>query len=213
MIPLGALRVLLTTFGFDEGKIIATMRMLAYDKLVVITGQDSLQKKGYNRLLEIESGAPNSMETIVVDVFDFMDCFRKVDETIAKYDLPGNEVILNISGGTKVLSDAALLAGFQNGIRTFHCEEDLIELPVIIGFSVTERFTPMQRRLLREMSSPVEVKKLEAKLSKKGYPLSSVQRAVRELKKLDILGVDLSKKGIRLYLKESHQYFREALAG
>ncbi len=189
------------------------MRMLAYDKLVVITGQDSLQKKGYNRLLEIESSAPNSMETIVVDVFDFMDCFRKVDETIAKYDLPGNEVILNISGGTKVLSDAALLAGFQNGIKTFHCEEDLIELPVIIGFSVTERFTPLQRGLLREMSAPVEVKKLEAKLTKKGYPLSSVQRAVRELKKLDILGVDLSKKGIHLYLKESHQYFREALAG
>ncbi len=119
MILLGALRVLLTTFGFDEGKIIATMRMLAYDKLVVITGQDSLQKKGYNRLLEIESSAPNSMETIVVDVFDFMDCFWKVDETIAKYDLPGNEVILNISGGTKVLSDAALLAGFQNGIKNF----------------------------------------------------------------------------------------------
>lgn len=209
---MGPFRVLLTTFGFDEGKIIAMMRMLAYDKLVVITGKESLQKKGYKRLLDIESHSPHSMETITVDVFDFMDCFRKVDETIVRYNVPPNEVILNISGGTKVLSDAALFAGFQNGIRTFHCEEEPIEMPVILEFKIKERFTPVQREVLKAIDGPVENKRLEARLTRAGFPLSSVRKAVRELKKLNILGVEVAKNKISLFLRESQEYFRDALA-
>lgn len=209
---MSSIRVLLTTFGFDERKIIAMMRMLAYDKLIVLTGRDSLRKKGYKCLSEIESVSPYDMETVVVDVFDFMDCLRKVNEVISMYNVQKNEVTLNISGGTKVLSDAALLAGFQNGVRTVHCEETPIELPVIRGFKVREMFTPMQKKVLLAINGPIENEKLEEKLTDEGNPLASVRKAIRELKRLDILGVNVVEKRILLFLKESQEYFRDALS-
>jgi hypothetical protein len=206
-------RILIATFGFDDKKILSAMRMLAYDKLVLVTGKDSLERDSYKRLEEIESGGPNGMETVVVDVFDFMDCLRGIDEAIDKYSKHDAEVILNFSGGTKVLSDAALLASFQKGVKSYHCEEELIELPVIIRLPIEERLTDMQREVIMKMKGRVENKELERMLVDEGNPLTSVQKAIRELKKLEMLDVTVENGNIYLSGNESMMYFKDLLTG
>lgn len=205
-------RILITTFGFDEDKILSAMRMLAYDKLVLVTGKDSLEKDGYKRIVEIESGGKNGIETILVNVFSFMVCLKKIEETIDKYTKKGNEVLLNVSGGTKVLSDAAMFAAFQKGIKSFHCEEECIELPVILGLGMKERLSEMQIDVLNRIEDKVENKDFENMLVGEGHSLASVQKAIRELKSAGILGIDLDRKKILLFVNESHRYLQDRLA-
>lgn len=205
-------RILITTFGFDEDKILSAMRMLAYDKLVLVTGKDSLEKDGYKRIVEIESGGKNGIETILVNVFSFMVCLKKIEETIDKYTKKGYEVLLNVSGGTKVLSDAAMFAAFQKGIKSFHCEEECIELPVILGLGMKERLSEMQIDVLNRIEGKVENKDFENMLVGEGHSLASVQKAIRELKSAGILGIDLDRKKILLFVNESHRYLQDRLA-
>jgi len=205
-------RVLITTFGFDEGKILSAMRMLAYDKLVLVTGKDSLEKEGYKHLQEIESRSPNGMETVVVNVFSFTECLKRIEEVIEKYSRKGNEVLLNVSGGTKVLSDAALFAGFQKGIRSYHCEEECLELPIIVGLDLKERLSEMQIEVLKKLDEEVERKSFEKTLVEEGHSLFSVQEAIRKLRTLEILGVEVKKGGIYISINESHRYFQDIMA-
>ncbi len=187
------------------------MRMLAYDRLILVTGKDSLVKESYRRLQEIETGGPNEMETVVVDVFDFMDCLKGVERAIDRFDRVGTEVIVNFSGGTKVLSDAALLASFQKGVSSCHCEEELIQMPVVKDLAVEERFTEMQRKVLVRVNGKVENKELEQALVDDGNPLSSVQKAIRELKNMELLDVTLENKKIFVSGNESQLYFKGLL--
>jgi hypothetical protein len=205
-------RILITTFGFDDKKIQSAMRMLAYDKLVLVTGEDSLKKESYKRLQEIESGDPDGMETVVADVFDFMDCLKKVEEAIEKYSRRGVDVIVNFSGGTKVLSDAALLASFQKGVKAYHCDDELIELPSVKGMSIENRLTEMQMEVILKIEGKMERREFEQSLVEEGNALSSVQKAVRELKKMELLEVTLENGNIYLSGNESQRYYRDNLA-
>jgi hypothetical protein len=205
-------RVLITTFGFDDKKIQSAMRMLAYDKLVLVTGEDSLKKDSYKRLQEIESGDLDAMETVVADVFDFTDCLKKVEGAIDRYSKKGVDVIVNFSGGTKVLSDAALLASFQKGVKAYHCDDELIELPTIKDLSIEKRLSEMQMKVILKIDGKIERKELEQMLVEEGNPLSSVQKAVRELKKMELLEVALEDGNIYLSGNESQRYYRDNLA-
>jgi hypothetical protein len=206
-------RVLITTFGFDEGKILSAMRMLAYDKLVLITGEDALEKDGYKRLQEIESQSPDGMETVTVDVFNFRDCLEKIRKVIRAYKDKPWDVMLNVSGGTKVLSDAALFAGFEEGVKSFHCEEDCIELPVILDLELRDRLSEMEIEVLMRIERRTDNKDLEDSFTKEGRSLSVVQKAVRRLRDKGLLGVDFKDGGISLFIEESHIGFKELLVG
>jgi hypothetical protein len=203
--------ILITTFGFDDKKIQSAMRMLAYDKLVLVTGKDSIEKESYKRLHEVESSGSNEMETVVVDVFDFMDCLKGIEDVIDKYTKRGSKVIVNFSGGTKVLSDAALLASFQKGIKSYHCEDVLIELPVIKNLPIQERLTDMQRKVLKKIKGDIERREFEQMLVEEGNPLSSVQKAIRELKKMELLDVTVKNGEMYLSGNEAQRYLAESL--
>jgi hypothetical protein len=189
------------------------MRMLAYDKLVLITGEDALEKDGYKRLQEIESQSPDGMETVTVDVFNFRDCLEKIRKVIRAYKDKPWDVMLNVSGGTKVLSDAALFAGFEEGVKSFHCEEDCIELPVILDLELRDRLSEMEIEVLMRIERRTDNKDLEDSFTKEGRSLSVVQKAVRRLRDKGLLGVDLKDGGISLFIEESHIGFKELLVG
>jgi hypothetical protein len=202
-------RILITTFGFDDKKVQSAMRMLAYDRLVVVTGEDSIKKDSYKRLQELESSGPVGMDTVVADVFDFMDCLEKTVETIDKYKRTGTDVIVNFSGGTKVLSDAALLASFQKGVKAYHCDDEIVELPTIEGLTAKERLTRMQRKVILRLKGKVERKEFEQKLVDEGHPISSVQKAIRELKQMEFLDVTVEDGNIYLSGNDTQRYHRD----
>src|SRR5438132_12998689 len=68
------LRTLIATIGFDERHILPSLRLLPYDRLVVVGGRTSFRSVGFRRLRALE---PN-LEAARVDVFDLGDCLQYV---------------------------------------------------------------------------------------------------------------------------------------
>ncbi len=201
--------MLITTFGFDEKKVLSAMRMLVYDKLVLITGEDSLEKDSYKHLVDIDPSSIDGMETVTVNVFSFTECLDKIEKVIDKYVAKKWDVILNVSGGTKVLSPAALLAAFHKGVRAYHCEEECIELPVILNASTEKILGEKHIGVLKKIKGEVERKELEEMLVEEGNTLSWVQSVIRKLNNLGILETRVEDEKLYLSVKESQRYFQD----
>jgi len=204
-------KVLVCTFGFDESKVLRAMRGLAYNRLILIAGQDALSKESFRNLVELERRSNGKVETILVDVFDFLDCFNKVNTVLHDLGKRGASVYLNISGGTKVLADAALLAGFQNGVETYHCEEKITKLPVIKGFTIEDRFSKLEQLILRNLSDGDVLHELITQIG--GVSEAGLNAAIRRLVKKGVLEMTLRGGKIYLYFVEGQEYlsriFRE----
>jgi len=205
------LKVLISTYGFDERKVVAAMSKLAYDKLVLVAGDDVLETQGYLRLKKMESLGPSKMETVTVDVHDFRDCLDKVDRAIRKWDVEENKVVLNISGGTVILADAALLAGYHNGIEIYHVDEKVTKLPVIKGMKVSDRFTERQTLLIKALEADDTIPKLAERLKNTGIDEQAVRREIRMLSNEGVIAQRLEKGQIRLDFNEGQEWFKRFL--
>ena len=205
------MRVLISTYGFDERKVVAAMSKLAYDKLVLVVGDDVLDTHGYLRLKKMEGLGPSKMETVTVDVHDFWDCLDKVDRAIRKWDVEENGVVLNISGGTVILADAALLAGYHNGVEIYHVDEKVTKLPVIKGMKVSDRFTERQTLLIRALEADDTIPRLANRLKSTGMDEQAVRREIRMLSNEGVIGQRLEKGLIRLAFNEGQEWFKRFL--
>ena len=205
------MKVLISTYGFDERKVVAAMSKLAYDKLVLVAGDDVLETQGYLRLKKMESLGPSRMETVTVDVHDFRDCLDKVDRAIRKWDVEENSVVLNISGGTVILADAALLAGYHNGTEIYHVDEKVTKLPVIKGMKVSDRFTERQTLLIKALEADDTIPKLAERLKNTGIDEQAVRREIRMLSNEGVIRQRLEKGQIRLDFKEGQEWFKRFL--
>ncbi|MCJ2670106.1 MAG: hypothetical protein KAS60_08490 [Thermoplasmata archaeon] len=205
------MKVLISTYGFDERKVVAAMSKLAYDKLLLVAGDDVLETQGYLRLKKMESLGPSKMETVTVDVHDFRDCLDKVDRAIRKWDVEENSVVLNISGGTVILADAALLAGYHNGVEIYHVDEKVTKLPVIKGMKVSDRFTERQALLIKALEADDTIPKLAERLKNTGIDEQAVRREVRMLSNEGVIGQRLEKGQIRLDFNEGQEWFKRFL--
>jgi len=147
-------KVLISTFGFESDKIITAIRELPFERLVLVMGKDALKKPGFIEVKDLCDMANTTLNKVYVDVFNFMDCFKKITSRIEKEQNNDNIVSVNASGGTKVLGDAAILGSFHCGVQAYHCEDDLVELPVFLGVRFEDRFTEDQQNLLKLLSRP-----------------------------------------------------------
>ncbi len=131
------------------------MRRFGYDRLHVVGGSDSFRSEGFRHLRDLEAQAGAALETTAVDPRDFAACFRAVATTLARYPPEQYEVRINISGGTKVLADAAVLAAFHHGVECWHVEGDAaVRLPVIRGFRFVDALTEAERAVLAVVTRP-----------------------------------------------------------
>ncbi len=197
-------RTLICTFGFARQKVLAAMRLTAYNRLVIVAGSDVLEHDDLRSLVELESSGGGMVETVAVDPFDFADCMRKVDETI-RSSLKIGEVMMNISGGTKVLCDAAILAAFQNGVETYHCEGKVVKLPVIKGIRFEDKFNAGDRSVLRHLEDGDTMKELTNKMGGEEVKESTLRNSVRHLQALGVLQAKLERGQARYYWAHGHR--------
>ncbi|HLE45804.1 MAG TPA: DUF6293 family protein, partial [Thermoplasmata archaeon] len=92
-------RVLISTYGFEESKVLGALRLLPYDRLVLVAGGRSLRERGLRRIEEAERAAGGRVEVVRVDPFDLASCFRGTLEAIERHRRAGDEVRVNVSGG------------------------------------------------------------------------------------------------------------------
>lgn len=172
-----ARRTLVATFGFDERRILPALRLLAYDDLVLLAGRDSLRAAGFTRLKGLEP----SLRTILVDPFDFSECYRKAASTLEDLARSDRDVRLTVTGGTKILGAAALLAAFQEGVETWFCEPDPIRLPVLRGVRVVEDISPRAREVADVLRGPMASERFLAAAAGQGLTPREARVALGQL--------------------------------
>lgn len=199
------MRLLASTFKQgDLEKILQAMRSLPYDRLLLI-GMPGIEScEDAKRLRHLEEMAGHDVEFEVADEEGFMDIVGQVAGGLAsrmngRQDARVDSVILNISGGSKLLGDAALLAAFELGIETYHVNGRVTRLPVIQGATARDRFTRNQARMLEAIGQGSVT--LEHLASAMG-PISrqAVDRIIRELKKEDLISSKGENGRIMLWL-------------
>src|SRR5438132_3828603 len=102
------LRTLIATIGFDERHVLPSLRLLPYDRLVLVGGRNSFRSLGFRRLRALEP----TLEAVRVDAFDLGDCLDSIQARLREARDIG-PVRISATGGPQILTTAALLAAFQ----------------------------------------------------------------------------------------------------
>ena len=184
-------RVLMSTFGFDAEKILRSLRWIGYDRLTLLVGGKSLKDPGLRRIEAAERAAGAGLEVVRVDPFDLRACFEAAVGAIRRHRKAGHEVRVNVSGGTKILADAALLAAFQEGVEAWHCEDRPVRLPVLKGVTFSDAFTATERAVLSSLRRPVPVSALVARLVALGHGEASVRSSIARLHAQGLLSMTI----------------------
>ncbi len=182
------MRVLISTFGpGDADRVLQAMRQLPYDRLVLLGDDRALGSDDFTSINDLEEMAGHTSDFEAVDQGDFLALVDGVSEIISRHGGSGkNHVLLNISGGSKLLGDAALLAAFRVGVETYHIDDRTTKLPVIRGATARDRFTSSQVRLIGligERSSALS----DLIAGMRPSSRQSAERVVRELRKQGML--------------------------
>ncbi len=186
------MRILVSTFADgDDAKVLLAMRTLPYDQLVLLAGSDA-EGPSLEKIRKLEGLSGNDVRVEPVESEGFLAMVDSISEHLAGLALgkdraSRNEVVLNISGGSKIMGDAALLAAFRLGLEAYHCDNVVTKLPVVKGATAKDRFTELQTRLL-DILADGEMQLGEVLSRMLPNSKSSAERTIRELKKAGLLG-------------------------
>lgn len=182
------MKALVCTFGFDDGKIVEAIRSISHDELYIITGVDNLEQNSYLRLVELCDRLHRPIETITTDLFDLSKSFVTVLTLVKRLKSEGKEVKMNISGGLPLLTDAALLAAFNEGIVTYYVNDGVLQLPVLKNVTIDERLSKDQKDMLVQIGEGQAIDKLRLP---SGYWSNDVNRILLDLKNIGMIKVNM----------------------
>src|SRR5207245_8805949 len=140
---------------------------------VLVAGRDTFRSAGFRRLKVLEPG----LRTVRVDPFDLADALESIRGTIRRAARDG-PVRISASGGTKILTNAAILAAFQEGVEAWYCEPDPVRLPVLQGVSLDAAFSSAERAIARVLLAPTTHHRLVSAVASQGFASRTVLGAL-----------------------------------
>ncbi len=167
---------MIATIGFDERHILPSLRLLPYDRLVLVGGRNSFRSAGFRRLRALE---PN-LQAVRVDAFDLGDCLESIEACIREARATG-PVRISATGGTKILTMAALLAAFHEGVEAWYCDPDPVRLPVLRGVGLVQAFVPAEQAVMQLLRGRTSLDQLLALVVGQGFARRTVLGAIRSL--------------------------------
>ena len=207
------MRTLVSTFGDgDLETVLLAMRSLPYDRLVLIGEERDDEPEGLAELRKLESMTGNEVLYERVDATGFMGLVEDISELIdrvAGSNGGRDDVVLNISGGTKLLADAALFAAFRLGVPTYHVTERMVRLPVMKGVTAKNRFTQLQSIFISSLEGPRTIADMVGALPP--HSKQSLERVMRELKGMGLVSAKLENTKVVVSLTADGHEVRKAL--
>lgn len=209
------MKILLSTFGHDDfERVVQAMKRLPYERLVLMGTAEAIESKTFAKIRALEEMSGHEIADETVPGNGFMEIVDSISEILERHARDGqgrrNDLVLNISGGDKLLGDAALFAAFRLGIETYHCDDRLTKLPVLNGLTAKDRFTPSQIRFIRGIDGPsVSLDRLAESVSPGNR--APVERVLRELKKAGLIVTEVRSGKIVIGLSESGAEVARAL--
>lgn len=209
------MKVLVSTFDGDDRNVLSAMRSLRYERLVLVAEDAARETEGFRRLERLEEMSGNSLvfEPICSDAFmDRVDEISEVLVRCSKDPATGrhNDVALNISGGSKLLGDAALFSAFRLGVEAYSCEGRTTKLPVLKGVTAIDRFTGFQVKFIDSVpEGGVFLDELVESL--RPASRQAVERTLRILRRGDIVRAAVMSGRIRVDLSPEGREVARAL--
>lgn len=169
-------RTLVATMGADDRQVLPAMRLLPYDRLVLVAGADAFESEGYRRLEALEPFP----RKVSVDPYDLPGCLEALRRTLRESSRDG-PARLSVGGGSKILTSAAILAAFQEGVEAWYCDPEPVRLPILRGFRFEEMFGPDEKALAQIVRRAVPFDRLLRDAERRGLSRLRAARAVRTL--------------------------------
>ena len=193
------MKALVSTFGDkDLDKVLLAMKLLPYEKLVLVGREGMTDCVAFKRVKALEEISGHEIIAEELDGDGFMEIVDSISEVLEGI-LTHDSLILNISGGDKLLGDAAIISAFRLGVETYHCDERLTKLPVLKGASARDRFTPTEQRFLASIMDKWTL--LEDLVEKIGQgKRQPVERTMRTLRRMGLLLTEVHAGKIRVAL-------------
>jgi len=199
-------RTLIATMGFDERHVLPSLRLMPYDRLILVAGRDTFRSAGFRRLKVLEP----ELRIVRVDPFDLLDALESIRGTIRRTAADG-PVRISASGGTKILTNAAILAAFQEGVEAWYCDPDPVRLPVLRGVRLGAAFSVAERAIARALRGPMRHDRLVAAVSARGFARRTVLGAVRSLAAKGLVELEADAGGVRVRPSPRFAFFRDHL--
>src|SRR3989442_8667631 len=162
--------------GFDERHVLPAVRLMPYDRLIVVASRTRFRSAGFQRLKTLEP----DVCAVGVRPFDLGASLASMREMIGRASRDG-PVRISASGGPKTLTNAAILAAFQEGIEAWYCDPDPVRLPVLRGVRLEEAFSPAERVVADLLRRPLQYDRLVATASARGLARRTAHAAGRSL--------------------------------
>ena len=180
--------------GYDERHVLPSLRLLPYDRLVLVAGRETVRSAGVRRLRALEP----ALRVVRVDPFNLMGALESIRGTIRAAATDGS-VRISASGGTKILTNAAILAAFQEGVEAWYCDPDPVRLPVLQGVNLDAAFSPAERAIARALHGAIGQDRLVSAVVSQGFARRTVLGALQSLvgKGLVELGRDVGPVWVR----------------
>jgi hypothetical protein len=162
--------------GFDERHVLPSLRLIPYDRLVLVGGRDAFRSTGFRRLRSLET----DLHTLRVDPFDLVDCLESMEGEIRRARTLG-PIRISATGGTKILTMAAILAAFHEGVEAWYCDPEPIRLPVLQGIGLASAFSPAEQSIVPLLRSPTSLDRVLNVATGRGFARRTILGAVRSL--------------------------------
>ncbi|TLZ43968.1 MAG: hypothetical protein E6K19_05940 [Methanobacteriota archaeon] len=169
-------RTLIATVGFDERHVLPALRLLPYDRLVAVGGRDAFRAPAFRRLLSIEP----DLQRFPVDPFDLQECMEAIERCVHVAQREG-PVRISATGGTKILTMAAFLAAFQEGVEAWYCDGPPLRLPVLRGARLADAFPAAEAAIIVHLRKAMSLESLLAALTELGFARRTVMAAILSL--------------------------------
>jgi hypothetical protein len=167
---------LIATVGFDERHVLPALRLLPYDRLIVVGGRDAFRAPAFRRLRAVEP----DLQSIPVDPFDLRDCLDAIERCVHLARRDGS-VRISATGGTKILTMAAFLAAFYEGVEAWYCDGPPVRLPVLRGVRLADAFPAAEAAIIVRLRKAMSLEALLAALGDLGFARRTVGAAIHSL--------------------------------
>ena len=169
-------RTLIATMGFDERHVLPALRLLPYDRLVLIAGRDTFRSPGFRWLRSLEP----DLQSVRVDPFHFSDCLESIRESV-RLALRNGPVRISATGGTKILTMAAVLVAFQEGVDAWYCDPNPVRLPVLRGVRLAAAFSGAEGSVIRLLRRAMPIELLVPAVIEYGFARRTVLASIHSL--------------------------------
>jgi len=174
--------LLVSTFGGDIGEIVNGLRSLPHDHLVLVTDsslEEDADVMSFLRRVGIRT------EVLPVDPSDITGSAMLIERKVQEHLEKGWQARVDITGGRKLLSDAAMLAALSTGAEVCCFEMGARCFPFLAAMGVREALPKDLAEVLASQEWPIALD--EVKNKGEDHPLSSM---LLRMKHMDLVRLE-----------------------